>query len=91
MQISSNISTNTQGTSANSSTTQGTLSHLLTLPTKMGTYQSAQKRLKPLSSRLEAQLISPMATVVSGHLQLAPEPLGIFPSSQETPSNMAYN
>ena len=83
-------STNTQCTAASSPTTQGTLAPLLTLPTKMGTYKSAQKMVGPLSPRPEALVMLSSATVAPRPLPVTPQPLSPFPSSQETPSNVPH-
>ena len=52
------LSTNTHITAA-TSTTQGIHATLVSLPIKMGTHQSAQKMLGPLSSRPETLVMSP--------------------------------
>ena len=56
----------------------------------MGIFQPAQEMLGPLPPRLEALVISPLAVVAPGPLLMAPEPVSLFPSSQETPSNLPH-
>lgn len=46
--------------------------------------------LGPLPSRLKALVISPSVDVAPEPVPVTPEPLGLFPSSQETPPNLLH-